>query len=345
MMRKISSVRPVRFPAEYGPPGEADALLAWSDVEERIRAAPNHWITTVKKKYPRYFSGDAPFRPFWTLRPTTVFAWTLEGFPRDSTRWRFAEHCAESAETPIGPSAVSREAWMRNTRLIFVDGLPGSGKSMTAEFVASELGRRDIPCRLLRERETDHPLNVGGDLHPSGNTTGAHLFAAYDVRSFVEESLARWNAFAAEARCSSCVHVLDSYPFQNSVRVLLQMDTDSQTLAAYQARVAETVAALDPVMIYLDAGDAGRGFRAIAEQRGPAWTEYAIRVITESPYASSRNLRAMDGAVAILQAYKQLLDEAVGRHPFPTLVLADCHQRWEACHVKIAPFLGLEAFP
>ena len=49
MTRKISSVRPVRFPAEYGPPGEADALLAWSDVEERIRAAPNHWITTVKK--------------------------------------------------------------------------------------------------------------------------------------------------------------------------------------------------------------------------------------------------------------------------------------------------------
>jgi len=43
-----------------------------------------------KEKYPRYFSGnEVPFRPFWALRPTTAFAWTLEGFPRGATRWRF----------------------------------------------------------------------------------------------------------------------------------------------------------------------------------------------------------------------------------------------------------------
>ena len=119
--------------------------------------------------------------------------------------------------------------------MIFVDGLPGSGKSTTAEYVAGELEQRGIPCRLLREREADHPLNVGGDLHPSGRTTGARLFAAYSVRSFVEESRARWSVFVAEAMGSDRVNVLDSYPFQNSVRVLLQMDADPITLAAYQS--------------------------------------------------------------------------------------------------------------
>ena len=45
----------------------------------------------TKAKYPQYFSGDeSPFRPFWALRPTTAFAWTLEGFPRGATCWRFA---------------------------------------------------------------------------------------------------------------------------------------------------------------------------------------------------------------------------------------------------------------
>ena len=47
------------------------------------------------------------------------------------------------------------------------------------------------------------------------------MFATYTVGSFVEESLARWSAFAADARVSTRVNVLDSYPFQNSVRVLL----------------------------------------------------------------------------------------------------------------------------
>jgi hypothetical protein len=159
---------------------------------------------------------------------------------------------------------------MRETRMIMVDGLPGSGKSTIAEYVTRELEQRGIPCRLLREREPDHPLNVGGEWHPSGRTTGVRMFAAYTVGSFVEESLARWNAFAAEAMGSERVNILDSYPFQNSVRVLLQMDADPLTLATYQARVAETAAGLAPVLIYLDPGDAERAMREIMGQRGPA---------------------------------------------------------------------------
>jgi hypothetical protein len=111
---------------------------------------------------------------------------------------------------------------MLGSRIIFVGGLPGSAKSTTADYVASQLEQRGIPCHLLCEREIDHPLNVGGDLHPSGSTTGARMFAEYSVRSFVEESLARGSAFVTEAMGSERVTVLDSYPFQNSVRVLLQ---------------------------------------------------------------------------------------------------------------------------
>jgi general stress protein 26 len=52
-------------------------------------AAPS--MAASKEKYPQYFSGsELPFRPFWALRPTTAYAWTLEGFPRGATRWRFA---------------------------------------------------------------------------------------------------------------------------------------------------------------------------------------------------------------------------------------------------------------
>ena len=165
MTRKAPAVRAVRFPAAYGAPGEADALLPWSYVEDRVRRASNYWMTTVgpnarpharpvdgvwvdgvlcfggspetrwvrnlmanpsisvhlsseaeaiilegdaeymtdpshrlaalsfaasKEKYPQYFSSeDVPFRPFWALRPATVYAWRLDGFPRGATRWRF----------------------------------------------------------------------------------------------------------------------------------------------------------------------------------------------------------------------------------------------------------------
>jgi general stress protein 26 len=169
MAREPSSVRPVRFPEEYGTPGGPDSLVPWSHVEARMRAAANYWLTTVtpegrpharpvdgvwvdgalcfggspqtrwvrnlirnpavsinlsseaeaiilegtaelvtdpshplaalstaasREKYPQYFAGDPspPFRPFWMLRPTTAYAWALEGFPRGAARWRFEPH-------------------------------------------------------------------------------------------------------------------------------------------------------------------------------------------------------------------------------------------------------------
>jgi hypothetical protein len=51
-------------------------------------AAPS--MAASRAKYPQHDAGDTPpFRPFWALRPTTAYAWTLEGFPRGATRWRF----------------------------------------------------------------------------------------------------------------------------------------------------------------------------------------------------------------------------------------------------------------
>jgi uncharacterized pyridoxamine 5'-phosphate oxidase family protein len=42
-------------------------------------------------KYPQYFQGDEPaaFLPFWCLRPTRVYAWSLTGFPAHATRFDF----------------------------------------------------------------------------------------------------------------------------------------------------------------------------------------------------------------------------------------------------------------
>ena len=154
-----------RFPAEYGDPGDS-ALVPWSEVEDKLRAASNYWLATVNpdgrahvrpvdgvwvdgalcfggshetrwvrnlqanpavtvnlaseaeaiilegatelitdpehplarpsteasvKKYPQYYTDGKvpPFQPFWAFRPKRAFAWTLEGFPRSATRWRF----------------------------------------------------------------------------------------------------------------------------------------------------------------------------------------------------------------------------------------------------------------
>ena len=45
----------------------------------------------TRAKYPQYYTGpETPSsRPFWSLRPDRVYAWTLSGFPQNVTRWHF----------------------------------------------------------------------------------------------------------------------------------------------------------------------------------------------------------------------------------------------------------------
>ena len=56
---------------------------------EHSAVAPSAAANLVK--YPQYYPGPEPptFRPFWLLSPRVAFAWSLEGFPRRSTRWTF----------------------------------------------------------------------------------------------------------------------------------------------------------------------------------------------------------------------------------------------------------------
>jgi hypothetical protein len=73
-------------------PSEAEAIILEGTAEHVTD--PSHPLAAPsgvawRQKYPEYFGDESSFRPFWALRPATALAWTLEGFPRGATRWRF----------------------------------------------------------------------------------------------------------------------------------------------------------------------------------------------------------------------------------------------------------------
>jgi len=60
---------------------------------------------------------------------------------------------------------MSWRGWLENGcwyvhKLIFVDGIMGSGKPTTAKFVAEELERSGTPVRLIDENFADHPVQM-----------------------------------------------------------------------------------------------------------------------------------------------------------------------------------------
>src|SRR5438094_59539 len=96
---------------------------------------------------------------------------------------------------------------MRDTQLILIEGMPGSGKSTAARKLADRLALAGMDVVQLQEvpgergtaAHDEHPLHVGGALFPAGGVTGEALFSGYTVEAFIAESLARWRRFVDAA--------------------------------------------------------------------------------------------------------------------------------------------------
>src|SRR5512137_187828 len=153
------------------------------------------------------------------------------------------------------PDVIPKRRTMRDTQLIFVEGLPGLGKTTTASWLVARLRAGHLPVRLYLESQPEHPINVGGDLHPAGDVTGETYFQQYRPASFIQESLRRWQAFVEDAMQTDAISVLDSYPFQNSIRILLQMDAALDDMREYAAQVETLVMPLQPALIYFSHRD------------------------------------------------------------------------------------------
>ena len=233
---------------------------------------------------------------------------------------------------------------MRDTQLIFVEGLPGLGKTTTASWLAARLHSEHLPVNLYLESQPEHPINVGGDLHPAGDVTGETYFQRYRPPNFIQESLQRWQAFVHDAMQSDAISVLDSYPFQNSVRILLQMDAALNDIRAYAAQVETLVMPLRPALIYFSHRDMAHAVQHSSEigaQRGAAWMDYVATLVTHCPYGAARHLEGISGVMAFISDYKQLSDALLRESRLPRIVLKECAGEWHRCYRQIERFLGL----
>jgi len=80
---------------------------------------------------------------------------------------------------------------------------------------------------------------------------------------------------------------------------------------------------------------------AITATRGAAWTAYAIEVITNCPYAHRRQLAGASGALAMLSAYADLVDQLLGDSSLPRLELDTANGTWPSRYHRLDEFLSL----
>lgn len=223
---------------------------------------------------------------------------------------------------------------MLDTRFIFIEGIPGAGKTTAVENLANWIGRVGIEARPVWE---DAPMRVALSLaHPQA------VWRDVTTEQYVERSLDLWRDFVHEAERSAAVTVCDGLLFHGNMADLLLMDTVPALLHAYVLRVLDVLDVLKPAVIYLRRDDLAAALRAICDERGSAWEAYQTGWKLASPYAMRRSMRGFDGLVRFYQDYRDVCDDIFARLDVPKLAIRHTGG-WERHYDDIRGFLELVA--
>lgn len=201
------------------------------------------------------------------------------------------------------------------TGILFIDGLPGSGKSMAAEAV----GRHLSHSRVWLETAPHHPLLAATPDLMGAAFADIHEMHSWD--SFASAALGRLEFFLKTAGCD-VLYVFESHPLQSTVRVLFQLDAPETTILQFWSDLQDRLAFMRPRMIYFQENNPLQAMKDIARKRGPAWESYVIEALKRSPWMHARAFSSAEGVYEMLVEYANLIDRLASLWRFPTLTLA-----------------------
>ncbi|MCI7691925.1 MAG: GNAT family N-acetyltransferase [Oscillospiraceae bacterium] len=174
------------------------------------------------------------------------------------------------------------------TNLIIVEGLPGSGKSTTADMIADELNRKNKKVVCVDEGVREHPAD----------------YADYDFPDFEterEKILAKWLSFVENAD-KDTIYVFNCIFLQNPMcETMMRFGMSEEQSRNYIAEIAEIIKPLKPIIIYIDQPNVKMAIDSVLDERGNDWLNAVIDYHTSQGYGKQNNLSGYDGYIKCLE--------------------------------------------
>lgn len=233
---------------------------------------------------------------------------------------------------------------MRQTRYIFVEGINGSGKSTTAQFLTGYLNDHKIAARLLPEGGRGHPLRIAASLpHPF------QIWRDITAEEFVRTSLRKWENFVNAARQSNALTICDGLLFHGNMMDLLLLDPKPEVIHGYIKEIIALLRDLHPVLIYFYQDDITEALRRTTATRGDEWISVQGKWKLASPYGRERGLEQMPafnlpgfgGLIHLFTEFRSLTDAIIAELPLPVLRINNTEGAWPEYYQNILSFLDL----
>jgi thymidylate kinase len=207
-------------------------------------------------------------------------------------------------------------------KLIFVDGIVGSGKSRLAQRLWLHLRKSGCDVEWFAEPQSGHPLHDLGDL------------STLDAEGAIAVALRAWLSFVAERRATVRVTLLDATLLQATSRFLLAYGIPQSEWQLVLKQILCIAEPLAPALVYLRPNDPASAIDRIASTRGAEWRSYM-----ESMFEGSGRFAGMKAHY--VERLRQDL-ELIGDLDLSCLILISDRDGWDERYVAVCEFLGLD---
>ncbi|GEM_PF-2325942 len=219
------------------------------------------------------------------------------------------------------PRSSSNPPW-----ILFVEGLPGSGKSTSARKLSETL-----PLEHLCYEE-NHPENPVGFLWRGDTARSAILDTRLDRYPF-----AAWDELASSGKNV----ILESRLLQNTLLFTMLNGSPESEGAGILQRILEALSGYRIGLIYLQQSDPLAHTLQTLESRRishPSWEPFIQDLFSALPWCQQRQLQGTEAFVQSMLHWADQLDAAVERLSIPKAVLTDPWRDFARSEEKILSF-------
>lgn len=224
-----------------------------------------------------------------------------------------------------------------NNKVLLVDGITGSGKTTTAQYLNKVLNERGIKSKWYEEEEENNPL-----VYKEYDIEVLHTKS--EVEKFIINYPIQLQKFVQSIKKDKYIHIIESYYLQDSIRILFQNNVNKERIEQFFIKINSILKPLKPVLIYFRHQDVFAAIRTIWKKRGDEWRNWFIDADCGTPYV--KNLKSSDeeAVLTLWRDYQDLTDDLLKSINIKSIVINNPSKNWLETYSTIINKLNLPIY-